>query len=104
MSEQKSVTEEKVVLNFDDMVNMVNYGKFFGVPLTDELVKATDIFKADPSYLNQKEFLRAICHWMLECEHETFKDPLWDKPKETARKILPELDADKEIQRLIVEG
>ena len=93
--------EQDIVVTVDDCKNLKNYGEYFGVSLDKALVKALDDFIEDQSFLNQQNILREFCVWITTHPHETFKDPLWEKPQLNANKFLPELLLDHEIDKLI---
>jgi len=88
---------EKVVVTKEDTDNVRNYSEHFGVPLSAELVKALDEFDADPSYKNMLKFKLEIAKWIKDCTHESFKDPLWDHPKENVADIIYDLQFDEDV-------
>ena len=99
--DQQNLTENQVVVTPEDMKNLRNYTEYFGVRAFDGLIQAANTFVKDPSYTNQQEFVRSFCLWITNSNHETFTDPLWDKPKEVAKKLLDELQANKVLRDLI---
>lgn len=102
--ENKAITEQNIVVTVDDCQNLKNYGEYFGVSLTEGLVKALDDFTKEQSFVNQQSILREFCLWITKHPHETFKDPLWEKPKVKADQFLPELLFDHEMDKLINSG
>lgn len=93
--------DEKIVVTVDDCVNLKNYSKYFQVPFSPEFISALEAFEGSQSFSNQKEVLRTFCEMVKNHPHETFKDPLWDKPKEVATEILPELQFDKNVDNML---
>lgn len=100
-NETGSITEQQVVVTPEDMKNLRNYTEYFGVKAFRGLVKAAVTFCNEPNYINQQEFVRSFCLWITNSNHETFTDPLWDKPKEVAQELLKTLEADKVLQDAI---
>ena len=103
MSEQKSniLGDEKIVVTVDDCTNLRNYSKYFQVPFTEDFLNALSNFETEQTFSNQKEILRTFCEMVETHPHETFKDPLWDKPREVSGEILPELQFDKNVDKML---
>lgn len=95
--------EKKVPVNEEDCENVRNYSTNFGVEISDELNEAMEKFEKDQTYENHQEFKLAICKWILESQHESFADALWDHPKEAAKDIVFDLQFDKEVQEELGE-
>lgn len=89
--------QNKVTCSVEDVENVRQYSKHFGVELTDDLVKALDLFEKEQSFENQKEFKLQVSKWILESEHESFKDDLWNAPKKAAQDAVFELQFDKDL-------
>lgn len=102
-NDMEKITENEVVVTVEDMKNLRNYTEYFGVSAFKGLVQAANKFAQEPNYTNQQEFIRSFCLWITESKHETFTDPLWDKPKEVAKQLLDTLNADKVLQDAINE-
>ena len=100
-SETKAITEQNIVVTIDDCHNLKNYGEYFGVALSDNLQEALNSFTEDQSFVNQQHILREFCVWITTHQHETFKDPLWEKPKSKADEFLPSLLLDHEMDKVI---
>lgn len=100
MSEENMTDEvkNKVTISSDDCSNVRKYCSHFGVPSTDELEAALDKFSNNPSYENQLEVKLEICKWILSCDHESFKDSLWDAPKKAAEEVVFDLQFDKDLK------
>lgn len=95
MSENENV--EKVVVSKEDTDNVRNYSEHFGVPLSKELTESLDLFDADPSYKNMLKFKLELAKWIRDSEHESFKDPLWNHPKENVVDIIFDLQFDEDV-------
>lgn len=95
-----SETEEqnKVTCSAEDAENVRQYSKHFGVDLTPDLIAALDVFEKEPTYDNQKEFKLQISKWLLESNHGSFKDSLWDTPKKAATDAVYDLQFDKDVK------
>lgn len=100
-NETKAITEQNIVVTVDDCHNLKSYGEYFGINLSEGLVGALDSFVNEQSFVNQQHILREFCLWITENPHETFKDPLWEKPKSKANEFLPTLLLDHEIDKVI---
>ncbi len=106
MSEE-NVTDEvknKVTISGDDCTNVLKYCGHFNVPATEELKKSLDDFSANPVFENQQAVKLEICKWMLTCDHESFKDTLWDAPKKAAEEVVFDLQFDKDVQEVLEDG
>jgi hypothetical protein len=90
--------ENKVTISSEDCNNVKKYCSHFGVPNTPELEAALDKFSGDPSYENQLDVKLEICKWILGCDHESFKDSLWDAPKKAAEEVVFDLQFDKDLK------
>ncbi len=88
---------EKVVVSKEDTDNVRNYSEHFGVPLSKELTEALDAFDAEPNYKNMLKFKLEIAKWIRDSEHESFKDPLWNHPKENVEDIIYDLQFDEDV-------
>jgi len=91
-------SENKVTCSAEDSENVRQYSKHFNVALTPELDAALDAFEKEPTYENQKEFKLQISKWMLETDHESFKDDLWNAPKKAAEDAVFDLQFDKDVK------
>lgn len=89
--------ERKVPVSEEDVENVLNYGLNFGVQVGPELMAAMDKFKSNQSYENFLDFKLEICKWLINSNHESFEDSLWDHPKEAAKDIVFDLQFDKDI-------
>jgi hypothetical protein len=100
MSEQKNSgeTSNKVKCSSEDCDNFINYEKFFKVPLGDDFKQALEAFRKDPTWGNEQEVKRHACKWIITCEHESFKDNLWDTPRKTAEKEIYDLQFEKDMK------
>lgn len=100
MSEENKTddVQNKVTISGDDCANVRKYCGHFGVPSTPDLEAALDKFSNDPTYENQLEVKLEICKWMLGCDHESFKDSLWDAPKKAAEEVVYDLQFDKDLK------
>lgn len=103
MSNKNGEVEKKVTCSAEDCDNFLNYEKHFKVPLSDTLKDAIEKFRNDPTYENQEELKLEACKWILECDHESFKDSLWDTPKKTAEQEVYNLQFDKDIKEALSE-
>lgn len=98
---KQAIQDERIVITLDDCQNLKNYSEYFGVSLFPTLTSALDAFIAEQTFKNQVNILREFCLWITTHPHETFKDPLWEKPKQKAQEFLPELMIDHEIDKMI---
>lgn len=88
----------KVTISNDDCANVRKYCGHFGVDSTDGLEAALENFQKDGSFENQLDVKLEICKWILSCEHESFKDSLWDAPKKAAEEVVFDLQFDKDLK------
>lgn len=95
--------EKKIPVSEEDCENVKNYCANFGVEVSDSLQAAMDKFTADQTYENMIDFKLEICKWLIECEHESFQDSLWDHPKEAAKDIVFDLQFDKDVHEELSE-
>lgn len=95
--------QNKVTCSAEDAENVRQYSKHFNVPLTPELIAACDAFEKQPTFENQKEFKLQISRWLLESDHESFKDSLWDAPKKAAQDAVFDLQFDKDVKEVLTE-
>lgn len=98
---EKNTTDEvkrKVTISADDCANVRKYCSHFGVQSSEELEAALDKFSKDATFENQLEVKLEICKWMLTCEHESFKDSLWDAPKKAAEEVVFDLQFEKDLK------
>lgn len=102
MSEEEEV-QNKVTCSGEDSENVRQYSKHFNVALTPELTAALDTFEKDPTYDNQKEFKLQISKWMLDNDHESFQDGLWNAPKKAAEDAVYDLQFDKDVKEVLTE-
>lgn len=100
---QQGEIEKKTPITEEDVENVKNYSKNFGVDITPELQEAMDKFEKDQTYENHLEFKLALCKWMISSPHESFTDSLWDHPKEAAKDIVFDLQFDKELEEELSE-
>ena len=100
MGDQNTTDEvqNKVAISPDDCQNVRKYCSHFGVPSTDDLETALNLFEKDPTYENQMEVKLQICKWILDSKHESFKDSLWDAPKKAAEEVVFDLQFDKDLK------
>lgn len=91
--------QRKIPVSDEDRDNVINYAKNFGVDMPEELQAAMEKFIDDPTnYDIMLDFKLELCKWLVECNHESFADSLWDHPKEAARDIIWDLQFDKDVQ------
>lgn len=90
--------EKKIPVSEEDCENVLNYSTNFGADVTPELQLAMDKFKGDQTYENMQDFKLEICKWLIESQHASFADNLWDHPKEAAQDIVFDLQFDKDVQ------
>jgi len=90
-----------VTISADDCVNVRKYCGHFGVPSSEGLESALEDFIKESSYENQLEVKLEICKWILDCEHESFKDSLWDAPKKAAEEVVFDLQFDKDLKETL---
>ena len=103
MSEENKTddVQNKVTISSDDCGNVRKYCGHFGVPSTEGLEKALQSFQDENSYENQLEVKLEICKWIIDCEHESFKDSLWDAPKKAAEEVVFDLQFDKDLKETL---
>lgn len=90
--------EQKVTISADDCGNVRKYCGHFGVPSSEGLDDALASFIEDGSYENQLNVKLELCKWIINCEHESFKDELWDAPKKAAEEAVFDLQFDKDLK------
>lgn len=90
--------ENKIPVSKEDRENIVNYAKNFGVDIPNELEKAMDVFIKDQNFENYNDWKLELCKWLIESDHETFADALWDHCKEAANDIIFDLQFDKDVR------
>jgi hypothetical protein len=94
--------DRSIPVTGEDCDNVRNYSLHFGVNLTDELKNAMEEFEKDQtSYEKMIDFKRELCKWLVECNHESFKDPLWEHPTDAAKDILYDLQFDKDVKEVL---
>jgi hypothetical protein len=98
MTEEK---KEKVVLNSEDIQNIRNFAIHFEVEMSDELKEAADKFNSKPNIENQNNLKLALCKWIKESEHDSFKDSLWDHAKERSTDIIFNMQFDKDVNEVL---
>lgn len=103
MSEENLTDEvqNKVTLSNEDCANIRKYCGHFGVPCSEGLESAIEKFCDENSFENQQEVKLELCKWMLESQHESFKDSLWDAPKEAAQEVVFDLQFDKDVKETL---
>lgn len=103
MSDEKKTgeLEKKITVSNEDCDNVRNYGLHFGIEITPELEKAMKAFEKDPSYEGMLEFKLEVCKWLTQCQHESFKDKLWEHPKTAADDALYDLQFDRDIKEVL---
>lgn len=96
--------DRTIPVSAEDCDNVRNYSLHFGVELTEELKEAMNQFEKDvTSYEKMIDFKRELCRWLVECNHESFKDSLWEHPTEAAKDILFDLQFDKDVNEVLQE-
>lgn len=90
--------EKKVVISQDDTKNVVEYFSHFNIQMPDYLKTAADQFDAEPTFANQQLFKLNLCKAMLESQHESFKDEMFDTVKENASKAMYDLQFDYDLR------
>jgi hypothetical protein len=91
----------KVSISEDDAEAIINFGKYFNIPQSPELIAAVEAFKVEPTVFNQNVVKRELCRWMLTSDHAAMQDELWDIPKEACKRPLAELDFLKELDEVL---
>ena len=105
--ENEKVTDEvknKIAISAEDCANVKKYCNHFGVPITEGLDKALDEFSKNPTFQNQQEVKLEICKWILEGNHESFKDSLWDAPKKASEEVVFDLQFDRDLREELTQN
>lgn len=97
-NENLDEVENKVTISGDDCGNVNKYCGHFGVDSTPELEDALEKFSNDINFENQLDVKLEICKWILSCDHESFKDSLWDAPKKAAEKVVYDLQFERDLK------
>lgn len=93
--------KNKVAITPDDCQNIRNYCTHFGVELPASLEVALKNFEGNVCFENQNDVKLELCKWMLESQHESFKDSMWEAPKKAAEEIVFDLQFDKDVNETL---
>ncbi len=100
MSEEKldQSVEEKVVLSSEDIKNVNEYFKHFSIPMPNYLEESLNKFNESQTLENQKFLKLQICKVLIESQHESFRDQMFDTVKETANKARYDLQFEFDVK------
>jgi len=101
MSDNHAEVKNQVVISVEDCKNVREYGKHFGVDISDALNKALDAFIADQTFENQNAVKLQMCKWMLTNPHPSFKDKLWEEPQKLAEEATFNLQFDEDVKEAL---
>ena len=102
-TENNGEADKSITVSAEDCDNVRNYSLHFGVELTDDLKEVMNAFEKDTTYEKMIDFKRELCKWLVTCNHESFKDSLWEHPTEAAKDILFDLQFDKDVNEVLAE-
>jgi len=100
--EHSGEVQNKVNISPEDCDAVKKYCSHFGVPGSLDLDKAVEAFKAAPTFENQQNIKLEVCKWIIEGNHESFKDSLWDAPKKAAEEVVYDLQFDKDLKEELI--